>query len=458
MRPIPMAVTTDAGRASISTICKLVNVFPEKSNASSENPVALLTTPGLSLQFKIANEGGIIGGVETPIGSYFCTRKGLYQIKGKKYVKKHDVNLVGRVSIACNGLSIVIVDGYKAYAYILESGKMTELDIPRSSTVIFSDGYYAVSYIDSNQWAVSRLYSIEFDPTAFAAAEGSYDNIQGLTVYKRQIYVIGEKSIEPWYNSGEEFPYNPNQSAYIDIGCYTPWAFTSNINGVFFLGDDKIVYAATGYVPQRISTHAIEYIIGSMNCNKAYMVSYSQEGHDFIGLILPDEDTMLFYDITTGSWHFRESPLGVYESMFTLGPDVYVGFGDGSVYLFDPSIGSEGDKPVNRYCITPSISNNGNRFRNNAVEMLVQYENDGAPKKLLSNMTAAEKMLYVNENSVYMSFTDDDGRLWSDEVAAAPSDDQGKYRWNKLGMSYRRAFKFRTYGKSAGVWAGVYIG
>jgi hypothetical protein len=453
-----MALSSDAGRASVSSITKLVNLYPEKNASESENPVALLSTPGLDLLFKIEDEGGIVCGIENALGSFFATRKGFYQIKGSRYLKKATVSLVGRASIATNGLSIMIVDGYKAYAYDIGEGVLSEVNIPRSNTVVFVDGYFIVAYNNSNQFAVSKLYSTEFDPIDFAAAEGSPDNIQGIALLKRQLYILGEKSTEVWYSSGEDFPFNPNQSAYIDIGCYNKASFTYSVNGVCWLGDDKIIYLATGYIPQRISTHAIEYLLNNVDCSEAFMSGYSQEGHDFVALMIPSEKIMLFYDMTSGVWHFRESEVGVYQSLFMLGSNSYAGAADGSVYLMNPDSGMENGKTVERYCITPSISSSGGRFRVSCIEMIVQYFRPTNPTKLESDMTALELMLHRKDGEILMSYSDDDGVTWTNESAASPSGTQGKYRWHKLGITYRRAFKFRSVSKLACVWAGVSIG
>jgi hypothetical protein len=128
------------------------------------------------------------------------------------------------------------------------------------------------------------------------------------------------------------------------------------------------------------------------------------------------------------------------------------------MYKMNSEMGADGGLPVDRYCVTPSISSSGNRFRVNAVEMLVQYFKQGAPAKLYADMTDNEKMLYIQDNAIWMSYTDDDGNTWANESPAYPGYSDGKYRWHKLGMTYRRAFKFRVRSSIAGVWAGVSIG
>lgn len=458
MRPIPMTVGSDNGRARLSSIARLVNLYPEKSSSQSENGVALISTPGLESVFNVADEGGIVGGIEMPDASYFCTRKGLYQISYNGYVKRATLSLAGTVSMAHNGKIIMMVDGYKAYAFSLDDNLLTEVDIPRSHTVAFSDGYFIVSYINSNQFAVSNLYGTTFDPLQYAAAEGSPDNIQGIAVYKRQLYIPGQKSFEIWYDSGEDFPFNPNPSAYMDIGCYTPWSFASGVNGVCWLGDDKVVYLATGYTPQRISTHAIEYQLGLCDCSDAKMVTYSSEGHDFYVICLKKANKMFCFDATTQAWHERESPLGVYSCIIPLGSDNYVGMDNGILYRMNADIGTEDNKVVERLCVTPTVSNNGDRFRVSAIEMAVEFFNTKMPEKLNIDMTDAEKMINVKQGFIGMSYTDDDGKSWANEALAFPSISEGKYRWHKLGMSYRRAFKFRYVGLNSCVWSGVSIG
>ena len=49
-----------------------------------------------------------------------------------------------------------------------------------------------------------------------------------------------------------------------------------------FVGDDRIIYRLSGYDPQRISTHAIEYAPQGATYHRGFV--YTQEGHKFYGL------------------------------------------------------------------------------------------------------------------------------------------------------------------------------
>ena len=76
---------------------------------------------------------------------------------------------------------------------------------------------------------------------------------------------------------------------------------------VFWLGDDRIVYLASSYNPQRVSTHAIEQAVqGYSTVSDAFAFSYTEEGHKFYVLTFPSESVTWCYDMATQSWHERE--------------------------------------------------------------------------------------------------------------------------------------------------------
>jgi hypothetical protein len=93
-----------------------------------------------------------------------------------------------------------------------------------------------------------------------------------------------------------------------------------------------------------------------------------------------------------------------------------------------------------------------------SVEIAAQYFYQGQKAKLDFEMTDEERAINVDRGFIGMSYTDDDGATWSTESLAFPSGPGGKFRWHKLGMTYRRAFKFRYTGLKPCVWSGVSIG
>ena len=74
---------------------------------------------------------------------------------------------------------------------------------------------------------------------------------------------------------------------------------------VWWVGIDGIVYRSNGYNPQRVSTHAIEAIIGS-NTVGLHAVTHPYRGHWFYCLTTADNRTLV-YDVATKVWHERST-------------------------------------------------------------------------------------------------------------------------------------------------------
>jgi hypothetical protein len=74
---------------------------------------------------------------------------------------------------------------------------------------------------------------------------------------------------------------------------------------VWWVGLDGIVYRSKGYNPLRVSTHAIEAIIGG-NTIGLWGLTHTFRGHVFYCLTTADGRTLV-YDIATGNWHERST-------------------------------------------------------------------------------------------------------------------------------------------------------
>jgi hypothetical protein len=459
-RQIQLTVGNDSGRSRIGSLAALTNLYAEaQANTSSQIPVSLINAPGTRKLFTVKGGIQITGFHATATKIFFTTRKGLYEITGTSYILRYAFNIVDRASIADNGTIVIVVDGYSAHSYNMDNGATAVVDIPRSRSIIFIDGYFISVDVETNRQRVSGFYTDVFnDPVNEANCEGSPDNIQGVAPLNRQAILFNQTSIEPWYVSGEDYPFNPNLSAFIDRGCYTPFSFCTNDNTVFWLGDDLRVYRLNGYSPEPISTHAIEYELSLYDCSEAYMLTSSQEGHDFVFLQIPSMKRTLVYDTATRLWHYRTTGNGRHLSntMITVNGVTYVGSGDSAtVSVFDSDIGNDNGIPIPRKMITPVDNYHG---RVNSCELILQHFNPPTPAKLSIDMTDAERLLNPEWPVIELSYTDDDGRSWSepDPIQLEPNNEL-RAVWYKLGYPNRRSYKFETKADMACIWAGVWL-
>ena len=95
-----------------------------------------------------------------------------------------------------------------------------------------------------------------------ARAEGAPDQLISVNVDHREAWLFGTGTTEVWYNAGTaDFPLQRIQGAFNELGCAAVYSVAKLDNTLFWLGADArgrgIVYQATGYRGERISTHAV---------------------------------------------------------------------------------------------------------------------------------------------------------------------------------------------------------
>lgn len=465
LQPFPFSTQTDASRAKVSSLANVVNMYLEPSAQGSTSQYSLINTPGLRLQTSTSDSGGIIGMHTTATKAFFCTPSGLYRLQGLNAVKVASATFVGNyVSMADNGQSLLMADGIKCYAYNLTSGALTTVDVPQTDSLTFIDGYFLANQKGTNKFGASNLLSTEFDPLQFASAEGSPDDILGIQAIHRELWIFGQRTIEIWFNSGGDFPFQRLQGGYIEKGTLNNRSFTVTDDSIFWLGDDLSVYRADGYTPTRISTFGVENILNSNNTEDAFMQSYSQEGHDFIFLTLPKAKRTLCFDAVTGLWHERTNKTAgrhLANVMASYSGITIVGdFQESKIYTFDLDYVYDEDELIRREVILPPIYFGGNRFKNVCLELLFQNFSAQAPlpTKLWQDMTCEERRAPDNKPRVLLSWTDNQGLTWTPDypqVIADLGDNNMGVRWYKLGSSFSRTYRIRMEEPINAIWAGV---
>ena len=271
---------------------RMVNLFPEIIPEGGKEPAFLNRAPGLT---KLATVGtGPIRGLWTFNGiGYVVSGLSLYSINSS-YTATFlgTVSGTGPVSMADNGTQLFIACGGPSYIYNSLTNvfvQITDPDFPGALTVGYLDGYFV--FIEPNSqkvWVTALLDGTSVDPLDFASAEGSPDNLVGMIVDHREVWLYGTNSVEVWYDSGNaDFPLQRIQGAYNEIGCAATYSVAKLDNGLFWLGADArgqgIVYRANGYTGQRVSTHAIEYAIAQYPIiSDAVAYTYQQEGLSLI--------------------------------------------------------------------------------------------------------------------------------------------------------------------------------
>lgn len=443
---------------SVNVDCqRSVNLFPEINalGTGKEREVAsLVPTPGLLLKLTLP---------KSPVRGMWTASNGtLFAVAGDKFYSissswvATELGTIGTdsgpVSIADNGLQVVIVDGDSGYYWTIATNifaEIVDIDFYPADQVTFLDGYFIFNKKNSAQFFISGLNDVTFDPLDIATAEGSPDNLVGALATNQSLFLFGSQSIEVFYNSGDvDFPFSRIQGAVIDVGCSAPFSIKKLSGASYWVGGDAngtgIVYRMQGYQAQRISTPAIETVIRSLTSEQVASATafvYQQGGHLFYCLNLPGTDSTWVYDASTEFWHERTfSNLWSLErhraecSSVAYGENVVGDYQNGKIYTLDNETYTDDGTSIARIRTAPHITKNLNFVRHNSFQLDMET---GVGIDGIGQGTNPKVML---------SWSDDGGHTWSNEYLA-DAGRIGKFKtrvmFRRLGMSRDRVYQVK---------------
>lgn len=314
--PINFAIQTYQARSGLVSKERLVNIYAELTPPESKSKVALFRTPGATIWKAISDFNPMYG--MKVMGDYLYVVCGLnvYQIDSSKTTTLLGTMAVapGRVVMTENGLQVTIITesgiGYYYDAVNEVFGEIDDEDFELSNYATTIDGYTVSVEKDSQDFQISaNRDTTSYSALDFGAAQAESDNLVVALNYNRQLILMGSKSIEVWYDTGNNtFPFQPVDGVLIKSGTTAKYSAVADLTGIYWLGSDKIVYQATNYKPNRISTYGMENEIENYSAiDDAFAFVYVQGGHRFYVLTFPTEQKTWVYDISTGLWHERSS-------------------------------------------------------------------------------------------------------------------------------------------------------
>jgi hypothetical protein len=443
----PILGSTYVTRSVNAADARMVNLFPEIVPEAGKEPAFLQRAPGLRL---LATVGfGPIRG-EWTFGDYGYVVSGteLYKIDSSYAATKiGNVSGTGPVSMADNGTQLFVACNGPSYIYNASTGafgRITDSDFPGAVTVGYLDGYFVFNEPNSQKiWVTALLDGTSIDPLDFASAEGSPDDVVGLIVDHREVWVYGTNSVEVWYDTGAtDFPLQRIQGAFNELGCAAAYSIAKMDNGLFWLGKDArgqgIVYRANGYTGTRISTHAVEWHIQQYgDLSDAIGYTYQQDGHSFYVLIFPSANTTWVYDVATQAWHERA---GWTNGEFTrhrsncqmfYNSEIIVGdYENGNIYAFDLDDYTDNggiQKWLRTWRALPTGQNNLKRTAHHSLQLDCET---GVGLNLGQG----------NDPQVMLRWSDDGGHTWSNEhwVSVGKIGQYGRRAlWRRLGMTLK---------------------
>jgi len=216
----------------------------------------------------------------------------------------------------------------------LSSNVLVQLDTTSGNVLIgpvaqisFSDGFFIARIANSQTLQVSSLLNGSasgWSPLNFTIVSVFPDQILSILVDHREVWVFGPKQTIPYFDAGAPiFPYLPVPGGFIEQGISAPQSPIKLDNTVMWIGGDDrgwgIAWRAQGYLPTRISTHAIEHEWQTYaTVSDAFCFSYTWNGHKFVNLTFPTANRSFLFDCSTRLWSEVQTGTSVMPVRLTL--------------------------------------------------------------------------------------------------------------------------------------------
>jgi hypothetical protein len=196
-------------------------------------------------------------------------------------------------------------------------------------------------------------------------------------------------------------------------------------------------------MPERVSTNAIEYIIGKMDkVDDCVALSYMQEGHQFAVFNFPSGNRTLVYDMSTQLWHERgdfnvsTDTINRHRAMYLCNWQNKIMVGDdnnNNLYIWNLDQKTDNGKLIRRIRVAPHIHSDRKRifFKSLEIDMERGVGNTGAA--------------YGSDPQVMLEYSNDGGysyqpiQLWG--KIGKIGERLTRVKFNKLGMSRDRVFR-----------------
>lgn len=448
-KQIPFTGPDYANRSPNVNARKTVNLYPRTQKPGSKTVLALYATPGLKLAGTAGTGPWRSNLVEWDGALYGVSGDTLYKINSA--LSSTSIGTLntsgGRVEIVAGRQYLMLVDGGDGYTYDGTTfAAISDPDLPGNPThCSYLDGRFIVNDSGSDRFYISSIS----DPTSwgaldYASAESSGDDILAFTATYKDLYFIGSKTTQVYYNSGNQaFTFDPYPNGTLDVGIQAEYSLSKSAAGLFWLAiteeGDVSVVRAQGIQIQHISED-ISWDLEQMTVTSdATAFTYRQNGRTMYQISFPTEDKTFEYIVESGMWIERKSAnLGRYRIAghgYIGGKHVMCDFEDGKYYEHDFATFDDNGEEIERIRRAPVIhAGNNNRLIHHGL--IIEFESGtGLPTGQGSDPQAM------------LRYSDDGGHTWSSELwrsIGKIGEYEYRSRWSKLGQARNRIYEVKV--------------
>jgi hypothetical protein len=314
------------------------------------------------------------------------------------------------------------------------------------------DNYFVYNRPASQQWGASGVLSPISGNTSFSSKDGSPDNLVALIVDHREVYLMGEASSEVWTDVGAiPFPFQRIPGTNTQHGIAAKFSLARFGDSFCYVSRNNRgqaqIMQMKGYVPTRISNHAVENSITNQYVDDAIAWTYQLEGHEVYVVSFPTLELTWAFDLASGMWHkwlytnndgtytrHRGNCCAVFQGLVLVGD-----YQDGSIYEIDKNNYTDNGQNTRRLRRAPHLV--ADFQRQYFDELQIQFQ----PGVGLTGITTPLNNEVVGADpQAMLRWSNDGGSTWSKEYWTSIGK-IGKYKnraiWRRLGMARDRVFE-----------------
>ena len=335
------------------------------------------------------------------------------------------------------------------------------------------DNYFVYNRPGTQQWGCSNLLSPISNQLNFSSKDGAPDNLISVIVDHREVYLLGEASSEVWIDAGLfPFPFQRIPGTSTQHGIVAKFSVSRVGNSFAYLSRNirgqSQVMLMNGYVPTRISTHAVENTLVDQYVEDAVAYTYQMEGHECYVLSFPTLDLTWVYDMSTNMWHkwlsvdnnnvyhrHRSNCHANFQNMNLVGD-----YANGQIYQLDPKNYTDNGDEIRRLRRAPHLVSDYQRQYFDELQIYFQpgvgLEGNITTTQITGNAVAGtaiagiaiagiSSLITTGANpQAMLRWSDDGGSTWSQEHWVSIGQ-QGAYKnraiWRRLGYARDRIFE-----------------
>ncbi|CAB4142342.1 hypothetical protein UFOVP1414_67 [uncultured Caudovirales phage] len=317
---IPLKGGAYTARSLIANAQRCVNLFPERNPEDAASEFTHYTTPGLTTLATAPNSAPVRGLYTASNGKLFAVvGNKVYYVNGSWAMTEIGTlaipNGTTPVKMRDNSAIMVIVDGsIYGYTVDLNSNAFAQISNPAfygATNVAYLDTFLLFNRPNTKQFYTTESDTLIFNPLYYAQKTAAPDVLRTVMVKHRELWLLGEKTSEVWYNAGNQnFPFQSLPGTFVEHGICAPYsAAIDGVSLIWLTRNDRgqaVAVRTEGYDPTKISTYALEAEWSTYaQVDDAIGYTYQSGGHTFYVLTFPTANKTWVYDGTENLWHER---------------------------------------------------------------------------------------------------------------------------------------------------------